>query len=54
MILSSTGNPDRSAMGFIQPKRIQVKLLDLALALTLPVGLFSEFQAEAWHDSPKI
>jgi hypothetical protein len=27
---------DRSAMGFIQPKRIQVKLLkpDLALALT--------------------
>jgi uncharacterized protein (TIGR02246 family) len=30
------GYPDRSAMGFIQPKRIQVKLLkpDLALALT--------------------
>ena len=31
-----SGYPDRSAMGFIQPKRIQVKLLkpDLALALT--------------------
>jgi hypothetical protein len=30
------GYPDRNAMGFIQPKRIQVKLLkpDLALALT--------------------
>ena len=30
------GYPDRTAMGFIQPKRIQVKLLkpDLALALT--------------------
>ena len=30
------GYPDRAAMGFIQPKRIQVKLLksDLALALT--------------------
>jgi Protein of unknown function (DUF3225) len=30
------GYPDRGAMGFIQPKRIQVKLLkpDLALALT--------------------
>jgi uncharacterized protein (TIGR02246 family) len=30
------GYPDRSTMGFIQPKRIQVKLLkpDLALALT--------------------
>jgi hypothetical protein len=30
------GYPDRSSMGFIQPKRIQVKLLkpDLALALT--------------------
>jgi uncharacterized protein (TIGR02246 family) len=30
------GYPDRSAMGFIEPKRIQVKLLkaDLALALT--------------------
>jgi uncharacterized protein (TIGR02246 family) len=30
------GYPDRSAMGFIQPKRIQVRLLrpDLALALT--------------------
>jgi uncharacterized protein (TIGR02246 family) len=30
------GYPDRSAMGFIQPKRIQVKLLrpDIALALT--------------------
>jgi uncharacterized protein (TIGR02246 family) len=30
------GYPDRKAMGFIQPKRIQVKLLkpDLALALT--------------------
>jgi hypothetical protein len=30
------GYPDRSAMGFIKPKRIQVKLLkpDLALALT--------------------
>ena len=30
------GYPDRSAMGFIQPKRVQVKLLkpDLALALT--------------------
>ena len=30
------GYPDRSAMGFIQPTRIQVKLLkpDLALALT--------------------
>ena len=29
------GNPDRNAMGFIEPKRIQVKLLkpDLALAL---------------------
>ena len=31
-----SGYPDRAAMGFIQPKRIQVKLLksDLALALT--------------------
>ena len=31
-----TGYPDRSTMGFIQPTRIQVKLLkpDLALALT--------------------
>jgi hypothetical protein len=30
------GYPDRNAMGFIEPKRIQVKLLksDLALALT--------------------
>jgi beta-aspartyl-peptidase (threonine type) len=30
------GYPDRAAMGFIQPKRIQVKLLrpDMALALT--------------------
>jgi uncharacterized protein (TIGR02246 family) len=30
------GYPDRSAMGFVQPKRIQVKLLraDMALALT--------------------
>jgi uncharacterized protein (TIGR02246 family) len=30
------GYPDRNAMGFIQPKRIQVRLLkpDLALALT--------------------
>jgi hypothetical protein len=30
------GYPDRNAMGFIQPKRIQIKLLkpDLALALT--------------------
>lgn len=30
------GYPDRNAMGFIQPKRIQVKMLksDLALALT--------------------
>ena len=30
------GYPDRSAMGFVQPKRIQVRLLkpDLALALT--------------------
>ena len=30
------GYPDRKAMGFIQPKRIQVKLLkpDLALALS--------------------
>jgi hypothetical protein len=35
MILTS-GYPDRNAMGFIEPKRIQVKLLkpDLALALT--------------------
>ena len=33
---SLNGYPDRNAMGFIQPKRIQVKLLepDLALALT--------------------
>jgi hypothetical protein len=32
----TNGYPDRSAMAFIQPKRIQVKLLepDLALALT--------------------
>jgi hypothetical protein len=31
------GYPDRNAMGFIEPKRIQIKLLkpDLALALTL-------------------
>jgi hypothetical protein len=31
-----SGYPDRNAMGFIQPKRVQVKLLkpDLALALT--------------------
>jgi len=30
------GYPDRNAMGFIEPKRIQIKLLapDLALALT--------------------
>jgi beta-aspartyl-peptidase (threonine type) len=32
-----TGYPDRSAMGFIQPKRMQVRLLkpDLALAFSL-------------------
>jgi hypothetical protein len=42
------GYPDRSAMGFIQPKRIQVKLLkpDLDLALTWWSVAFPSFQAE--------
>jgi uncharacterized protein (TIGR02246 family) len=40
------GYPDRGAMGFIQPRRIQVKLLrpDMALALTWWSLSFSNFK----------
>jgi hypothetical protein len=40
-------------MGFIEPKRIQVKLLkpDLAISPHLVVGHFSEFQAESGGNS---
>ena len=43
------GYPDRNAMGFIQPKRIQVKLLkpDLALALTWWSASFPSSKREA-------
>jgi hypothetical protein len=42
------GYPDRNAMGFIQPKRIQVKLLkpDSRASPHLVVGRFPEFQAK--------
>jgi hypothetical protein len=41
------GYPSRTAMGFIQPKRIQVRLLnpDLAISTHLVVGLFPKFKA---------
>jgi uncharacterized protein (TIGR02246 family) len=47
------GYPDRSAMGFIQPKRIQVKLLkpDLALALTWWSVSFPSSKQEMVGDS---
>jgi len=42
------GYPDRKAIGFIQPKRIQVKLLkpDLALALTWSSAAFPSSKQE--------
>jgi uncharacterized protein (TIGR02246 family) len=47
------GYPDRNAMGFIQPKRIQVKLLkpDLALALTWWSVSFPSSKQEMVGDS---
>jgi uncharacterized protein (TIGR02246 family) len=47
------GYPDRIAMGFIQPKRIQVKLLkpDLALALTWWSVSFPSSKQEVVGDS---
>ena len=47
------GYPDRSAMGFIRPKRIQVKLLkpDLALALTWWSVSFPSSKQEMVGDS---
>ena len=47
------GYPDRSTMGFIQPKRIQVKLLkpDLALALTWWSVSFPSSKQEMVGDS---
>jgi uncharacterized protein (TIGR02246 family) len=47
------GYPDRSAMGFIQPKRIQVKLLkpDIALALTWWSVSFPSSKQEMVGDS---
>ena len=54
------GYPDRNAMGFIQPKRIQVKLLkpDFALALTWwSVSFPSSKQSvvgNSTNESPKI
>jgi uncharacterized protein (TIGR02246 family) len=47
------GYPDRSAMGFIQPKRIQVKLLkpDFALALTWWSVSFPSSKQEMVGDS---
>jgi uncharacterized protein (TIGR02246 family) len=47
------GYPDRSAMGFIQPKRIQVKLLepDLALAFTWWSVSFPSSKQEMVGDS---
>ena len=52
------GYPDCNSMGFIQPKRIQVKLLKPDLALALVVDLFSEFQAdgggEHHNEPPKV
>ena len=48
------GYPDRSAMGFIQPKRIQVKLLkpDLALALTGGRSLSQVPSRTSWEIAP--
>ena len=45
------GYPNRIAMGFIQPKRIQVKLLksDLALALTWWSASFPSSQQTGWE-----
>ena len=49
----TNGYPDRSAMGFIQPKRIQVKLLepDLALAFTWWSVSFPSSKQEMVGDS---
>ena len=48
-----SGYPDRGAMGFIQPKRIQVKLLkpDLALARTWWSVTFPRSKQEMVGDS---
>ena len=54
------GYPDRKAMGFIQPKRIQVKLLkpNIRTRPHLVVGLFPELQAngggEYHYEPPKV
>jgi len=49
------GYPDRATMGFIQPKRIQVRLLkpDLALALTWWTIVFPEFPPEGGGGTPR-
>jgi hypothetical protein len=52
-----SGYPDRNGMGFIQPKRIQVKLLkpDLALALTWwSVSFPSSKQKVVWNTTMNL
>jgi hypothetical protein len=48
------GYPDRNAMGFIQPKRTQVKMLklDLALALTWWSVAFPSSKETWWEIAP--
>ena len=53
------GYPDRNAMGFIEPKRVQVKLLKPDLALASPGGRsLSQVASRRWwehhHEPTKV